>query len=309
MRDLLTALTTSAAALAVMQAVSVVGIRNAHAAEPIVIGNIGTVSNSFAKYSEYSPMQRAVQAWADWTNKHGGINEHPIRVEVADDENSPAKHLSRVQELVEQKHVVAFVGNPAVDTQPASVRYLEENGVPAIGGALGNEMWGRSPMLFPHGIAEVQRARMLMQTAALTGKHKFAFLAIPKNPRQMIIKALTSGPAQEAGIQVVFDAVVENEADNTAACLGAEQAGVEIVTVAAPFEILANVMESCARVGFKPSYVMTGTLTSPQLITAAGKDAEGAIGPSRFLPWEGDKPAELKTYRQIMNTHTVSISD
>jgi branched-chain amino acid transport system substrate-binding protein len=225
MRNLLIVLTTGATALAATHGVSVVGIRDAHAASSIVIGNIGTVSNSFAKYSEYAPMQKAVQAWADWTNKHGGVDGHPIRVEVADDENSPAKHLSRVQELVEQKHVVAFVGNPAVDTQPASVRYLEEQGVPAIGGALGNEMWGRSPMLFPHGVAEVQRARMLMQTAALTGNHKFAFFAIPTSPRQIIIKALNSGPAQEAGIQVVFDAVVDNETDNIAACLGAKRAG------------------------------------------------------------------------------------
>jgi branched-chain amino acid transport system substrate-binding protein len=308
MRNLLIVLTTGATALAATHGVSVVGIRDAHAASSIVIGNIGTVSNSFAKYSEYAPMQKAVQAWADWTNKHGGVDGHPIRVEVADDENSPAKHLSRVQELVEQKHVVAFVGNPAVDTQPASVRYLEEQGVPAIGGALGNEMWGRSPMLFPHGVAEVQRARMLMQTAALTGNHKFAFFAIPTNPRQIIIKALNSGPAQEAGIQVVFDAVVDNEADNIAACLGAKRAGVEIVTIAAPFEIIASVMEFCGSVGFKPSYVMTGTLTSPQLITAASKNAEGTIGPSRFLPWESDKPAELKTYRQIMNTEGLQLN-
>jgi hypothetical protein len=81
-----------------------------------------------------------------------------------------------------------------------------------------------------------------------------------------------------------------------------------IVTIAAPFEIIASVMEFCGSVGFKPSYVMTGTLTSPQLITAAGKNAEGTIGPSRFLPWESDKPAELKTYRQIMNTEGLQLN-
>jgi Periplasmic binding protein len=53
---------------------------------------------------------------------------------------------------------------------------------------------------------------------------------------------------------------------------------------------------------------MTGTLTSPQLITAASKNAEGTIGPSRFLPWESDKPAELKTYRQIMNTEGLQLN-
>lgn len=278
--------------------------------EPIVIGNIGTVSKAYAKYSEYAPMQKAVQAWADWTNRNGGINGRPIRVEVADDDNSVAKHYSLVQQMVEQKHVTAFVGNPAVDTQPASARYLEEKGVPAIGGSLGNAIWGRSTMLFPHGIAETNKARMLMQAAALTGKHKFAFLTVPKSPRELIIKALRSGPAQEAGIEVIFDSAVQEgrTADNSPACLAAKKAGVEIVTIAGDFETIASVMESCAKSGFNPAYVTTGTITSPEYLKAVGKNGEGTIGVSRFLPWEGDKPAELKTYREIMKSHGLELN-
>jgi branched-chain amino acid transport system substrate-binding protein len=302
---------------ALLAAASVLAVGNAEQArgaqptgKPIVIGNIGTVSKDYAKYTEYAPMQKAVLAWAEWMNKHGGINGHRIRVEVADDDNSVAKHYSLVQEMVEQKHVIAFVGNPAVDTQPASVRYLEEKGIPTIGGSLGNAIWGRSPMLFPHGIAETNRARMLMQAAALTGKHKFAFLTVPKNPRAMIIQALNSGPAQEAGIEVVFDAAVNEgaNADNSSVCLEAQKAGVEIVTVAGDFETIASVMTSCAKSGFKPAYVTTGTITSPQYLTAVGKNAEGSIGVSRFLPWEGDKPAELKTYREIMKSHGLQLN-
>src|SRR5205807_8189882 len=79
------------------------------------------------------------------TNASGGIGGRPIRVKVGDDANDPEKHLRLVREMVEQERVVAFAGMPAVDTQGASVKYLESKGIPVVGGVIGNQVWGRAP--------------------------------------------------------------------------------------------------------------------------------------------------------------------
>jgi branched-chain amino acid transport system substrate-binding protein len=68
-----------------------------------IIGNVGTTSGPLGK--RYGVMQQAVQVWADVVNKHGGIAGHPVRVEAGDDANDPARHLSLVQQMVEQQHV------------------------------------------------------------------------------------------------------------------------------------------------------------------------------------------------------------
>jgi branched-chain amino acid transport system substrate-binding protein len=250
-------------------------------------------------------MQPAVKAWADVVNKDGGVAGRPVRVEVADDANDPARHLRLVQEMVEQKRVVAFAGVPATSTQGASVEYLEEKGVPVVGGNLGNFVWGTSPILFPQGIGATQKARMLMHAAAISGKTKFAFLGIPESAREMLVKVFKGGVAAEAGIEVVFDAgIPAGASDYSEVCLAARDAGVELMTIAADFNTLANVMESAARTdGFSPTWVMTGTGTSQKILDLAGEHAEGAIGLCRTVPWMADQPADLEVWRAAMKAN------
>lgn len=208
--------------------------------------------------------------------------------------------------MVEEKRVVAFVGMPAVDTQGASVEYLEEKDVPVVGGVLGNPVWGTSPILFPQGIASTQKARMLMHAAATSGKTKYAFIAIPESPREAIVKTLRSGAAEEAGIEVVFDAEIPVGApDYTVVCRDAQRAGVELMTIAADFDTQAKVTESCARQGFNPIYVTTGT--AEEVLELAGENVEGAIGLYRVVPWMADEPADLVVWRQAMEANGLEI--
>jgi branched-chain amino acid transport system substrate-binding protein len=53
---------------------------------------------------------QAVQAWADYTNSHGGSAAHPAQVIVKDNQDSPANSLADVTEMIQNDHVVAIVG-------------------------------------------------------------------------------------------------------------------------------------------------------------------------------------------------------
>lgn len=225
----------------------------------IFIGNVGTTSGPLGK--RCGVMQQAVKAWADVVNKNGGIAGRLVRVEIDDDANDTARHLSLIQQMVEQKQVVVFAGIPATTTQGASVTYLEEKGVPVVGGSLGNAVWGTSPILFPQGIAGWQKARMLMHAAATSGKTRYAFIGQPEPSREATLKALREA-AEEVGIEVAFASEIQAGApDYREVCLAAKRAGIELMTIAAEFNTQVKVIESFVRQQFSPIYVTTGTTT------------------------------------------------
>jgi branched-chain amino acid transport system substrate-binding protein len=88
------------------------------------------------------------KAWVDWTNAHGGINGHPVKLEQFDDKGSPALAVTGAHTLV-AAHVLAIVGNSDVGLELAYVPYLSQNNIPMIGGDDYDSIWETNPDLFP----------------------------------------------------------------------------------------------------------------------------------------------------------------
>ena len=74
-----------------------------------VIGNIGTYSGGNS--SNFIGGNLSLEAWADYTNAHGGINGHKVKVISDDDAGSPSTALNDVKQLVNNDHVLAIVGD------------------------------------------------------------------------------------------------------------------------------------------------------------------------------------------------------
>jgi branched-chain amino acid transport system substrate-binding protein len=83
-----------------------------------------------------------------WTNAHGGIDGHPVKLYQADDKGSPALAVSGAHSLVGD-HVLAVVGNSDVGLELGYVGYLAQNGIPMIGGDDYDTVWETNPDLFP----------------------------------------------------------------------------------------------------------------------------------------------------------------
>jgi branched-chain amino acid transport system substrate-binding protein len=280
--------------------------------DTIVLGNVGTMSGPLGE--RYGAMQKAVQAWADTVNDNGGIGGRPVRLEVADDGNDPAKNLNLVKQMVEEKHVVAFVGAPAPNTQEASVKYLEDKGVPVIGGIVGETPWGESPILFPQALAAPNKARVLLATAASTGKHKYAFVGINTHGHghagqpsiDEFVEDFKAGAAEEAGIELVYEGQLEPEAPDAEyvkVCQDAKAAGAEMMTILTDFNVQKKIIDSCVSQQYNPVYVTTGTTTDQKLLDLVGAPMEGAVGLSRTAPWMADQPEDLKVFRKAMSAH------
>ena len=72
---------------------------------PIVVGTICSCSGPYA--GDIAGAKPVITAWEKWTNAHGGINGHPVKVIVEDDSGIVANGVSDAKQLVEQDHVSA----------------------------------------------------------------------------------------------------------------------------------------------------------------------------------------------------------
>lgn len=77
-------------------------------AVPIVVGQVESevVPGSTTTYVGAD----VLAASAKWTNAHGGIAGHPVRVITIDDHQDPGDGLAAAQTLISQDHVVSLVG-------------------------------------------------------------------------------------------------------------------------------------------------------------------------------------------------------
>src|SRR5437016_911123 len=113
---------------------------------PIVLGTFGTGSGVIGRAVQ--PIITADKAWSADVNARGGLAGHPVKLIFGDDGGDPAAALAIAKRMVEQDKVVAFIGTYLVTTTPAVTPYLEQVGVPMIGGPGGNEIEDHSPMVF-----------------------------------------------------------------------------------------------------------------------------------------------------------------
>ena len=116
---------------------------------PIVIGNIGDYSGIIGTLMKGGNVMAAVVA--RYINERGGLDGHPMQVVTGDAGGDPARALSLVRDMVENKGVVALMGNLWVFSANGPRQYLEEHKVPVIGGDGTTRVWDQSPMYFSSG--------------------------------------------------------------------------------------------------------------------------------------------------------------
>lgn len=270
--------------------------------EPLVIASVGDYSGIAGASEKDGP--KALQVWAAWVNDHGGVNGHPVKVYVVDDGMDPQRYQAAIKDLVENKHVIAFVDNFAPFTVQAGVKYLESKHVPVIGGDCAEYVWNQSPMLFPQCPAYVSSIWGITRVGAVYGKgKKFGAIicseaAACTNTKQ---EWFHNGLAKKAGVDPVFEADVSiGQPDFTAECLNASRAGVEIMSVVADVGTVGRVVNSCDRQNFHPQYIQGSGTMDAHLATLPGMS--DALVQLNDFPWTVDSPA-VAQFREAYKTY------
>ena len=252
----------------------------------IAIGTVGIQSGVVGGL--YRNGVKALQAWVSSINDQGGIACHKIKHLIGDDGNDPARNQALVRQFVEQDHVVAFVFNGAPLSGQASRDYLNQKNIPVIGQEGGQMFWYDSPMHFPvtsNGkMMQYITAASAIDTFMAKGAKKAAAITCEEAEYCRTGQDNMAKPWTDAGGQIVYKAQGSLvQPDFTAQCLGAKNAGAEVILGAFDAQSFHRLKSSCARVGYHP-YLASSSIQSQDTFKD-DPNMEGDVVGMNNAPW------------------------
>jgi branched-chain amino acid transport system substrate-binding protein len=109
---------------------------------------VGNVMPYTGPLAGFGAIGKAESAYFDMINARGGINGRKIRFISYDDSSDPRTALEQTRKLVEQDKVLLMFGSFGTPGNFAVRPYLNENKIPQLFVASGNQEWNR-PKAFP----------------------------------------------------------------------------------------------------------------------------------------------------------------
>jgi branched-chain amino acid transport system substrate-binding protein len=101
----------------------------------------------------YSEIPTGMQAYFDYVNENGGVNDRQIEWIFRDDAYNPTNTTQVVNQLVLEDEVFAIVGGLGTPTHSAVLDFLNSEGVPDLFVASGSKLWGEDPETNPYTFA------------------------------------------------------------------------------------------------------------------------------------------------------------
>jgi len=272
-------------------------------ASVVKVGSVATISGPAS--SSIGPMVQGVQLWAKAVSARGGLNGHPVSVIVADNGGDPARNKAAIQDLVDNKKVLAFLNNVDALSGPSGLDYVTAKRIPVIGMS-GGERWAYdSPMLFPQGPAGnylIESAFASDATQAVArGKKKLGVLTCVEVQLCKDFAAQAGQHTVPRGMTIVYKADISiAQPDFTAECLSARNAGAEVLFIAAEASTFLRVSASCARQSFHPLYASASTVINDTLAKDPNFMRDGFVANAATFPYfQDDTPATAEFHDAI----------
>jgi branched-chain amino acid transport system substrate-binding protein len=268
-----------------------VGTIPAHAAEPIRIGAIFSVTGPASFLGE--PERNTAKMLEEDLNAAGGLLGRKLEVIVYDDEYDATKAVTAVDRLIKRDRVVAIVGPSGTGSTLAIIPKVEEAKIPLISCAAGRKIvepikrW-----VFKTPQSDALAVRKIYQHAKKAGLGKIAILTASDGFGAAGREELKDVAAQ-VGMTVVADEVFgPKDTDMTAQLTRIKGTAAQAIVVwgtnPGPAVVTRNRVQ--LKIGL-PLYMSHG-VASPKFIELAGpENAEVILLPAGRLIAEGQVPA------------------
>jgi len=267
---------------------------------PIVIGAVQTKGGLVGENG--AGQVASLAAWAAFVNSKGGINGREVQLITIDDGGDPGRHAAAVRKLLQENHVVAFVGDYAPLTFSAGAPLLEQAGVPSIGGDSGEAGYFKSPMAFAFNGAAYPEGTAAGKWApgAFPDKTKLAVFYIAEIEFGNRVASAMADGWRAAGKQVVaYSSVSLGQPDYTAEVLQAQSAGAQVVAVYADFSGCRRFWDAARRQGYKPVWIGASACLDPSAIDAGDETTNNLYVSIPLEPPSSDIAA-VQEMRQAM---------
>jgi branched-chain amino acid transport system substrate-binding protein len=269
---------------------------------PITIGSVNDITGPLG--ASKGGDNRTLQAWADYTNAHGGINGHPVKLVALDDQSNPTASLAAAKKLVQQDHIVAMVGAMTDFYQPWQ-QYLDAQGIPVVGSDPFNDPMTTDPdhLWFPQGTTnDAMYYNELKTGKAQGGGSKMAIFYCAEAPACAAAVPLITKLGAKQGVNVVYSAkIAVNAPSYTAPCLAAKQAGATMLDIGDTSQVVQRVMNDCHAQGYHPQLVSIGPTVSNAWTSSAG--TQGAQVTENDVPFSDTSNPGIRTMQAALNKY------
>jgi len=202
--------------------------------------------------------------WAQWTNAHGGIDGHPVKLIQADDQADPSKALSAANQFV-ASNAAAVTSGTAND--PVIAPVLQAHRVPALGGFESSAPDGTNPFFFTTGTTPAAQGPGIMRAGRLLGGTKVGIPYCTEVASCKQTLPLLKAGAQQAGLAWVWQGAVSgSQPDYSAACLAAQSAGANLLYFQIAGATAIRFAQDCAKNHFTPHYIMSAAVLTPSML-------------------------------------------
>jgi branched-chain amino acid transport system substrate-binding protein len=255
----------------------------------INIGQMGSDSGVIGTLTESA--RTAAEVWANYVNQHGGLDCHKVNLISVDDGGSPSTALSEAQTLIQQDHVIAFMGNVDVLATPTLSPYFEQVKVPVIGGSLTENQWYTNPYFFPQGGSVRVATDDAIETQIQAGHTNVGVVACVEFALicSNITNVLENDTASLGGKLVYNASASVAQPDFTSECLAAQQAGVTALFLALDPASIDRFVDDCAAQNYHPAFVTNSVTFIPSILSTANADGLSSTG--AVFPFTDVSPA------------------
>ncbi len=234
----------------------------------VVIGTTTPLSGPASAGYMYIP--QAAAAYFAYLNKSGGVNGRTVDFKIKDDKYSPALTGPATSELLLNDQAFAIFGALGTDTHNTVVDVLNKQKVPDLFPNTGSPSFanvGKYPYTIPYlpsyTVEAKAMAKYIQDTAALSGMKRCFFYqdgefgagASDGFKAAGMDFALTTSYAAATVAQPFAAQVVKMKA-----------AGCQLVVFFGITQATANLLGTSAKVGFKPTWMVTSVGTEPTII-------------------------------------------
>jgi branched-chain amino acid transport system substrate-binding protein len=214
---------------------------------------IGTYSGALSADTVIG--KQVIQAWADDVNAHGGLEGHPVKLYIEDDQGDPARSLELLRQLVEQDHIVAIVGSAAQGTDSGWGSYLDRVGVPNVGG-LGSDTGSLTSKSFLDTSGNIVALFYGTAKAAKGYGPKLAQLYCAGSAPCASTVQLLQTTGKPLGVTLPYSTAVDgNSPDFTSICSGIKSSGVESYSTSLTSDVLERVAAQCSQKGLRATLI------------------------------------------------------
>jgi branched-chain amino acid transport system substrate-binding protein len=240
----------------------------------------------------------AALAWEKATNAAGGIDGHPVKIEVTDTKNTTTGASAAVKGFEQDGGVDAIMLTDLVAEGPL-VPLLKDKGIAVLsGGGSSDDTWYNVPGTFQDVTGSLYTIKGYAQAAKEGGATTFGWAACAELAICTAHTDRANAYAASIGMKKGGGQTLSaSSTDYTAQCLAFQSKGVDGIALNVGIDTGVRFMSDCLQQGYKGTFsVMNSAFDQAKVDKVAGAKV---VGSTQGFPWWADDP-QVKAYRDAM---------